>query len=65
MKNYIKAQSQKQLELIAVKSSEQKLHFSTSIKIVENDIHNVNKDIDRIYSEICKLGVEERISFPT
>ena len=52
LKNFIKVQSNKCLDTITSKSKEQKQHFSNSIKILENDIHTINKDIEKIFNEV-------------
>ena len=52
LKNYIKVQSAKCIDSISSKTKEQKQHFTNSIKILENDIHTINKDIEKIFTEV-------------
>lgn len=52
LKNFIKTQSIKCIDSINTKTKEQKQHFTNSIKILENDIHTINKDMEKIYEAV-------------
>ena len=52
IKNYVKSQTLKAIDQVNLKTKEQKLHFSNSLKIVENDIASLSSDIQKVYEAI-------------
>mmetsp|Transcript_42439 Transcript_42439/g.65117 ORF Transcript_42439/g.65117 Transcript_42439/m.65117 type:complete len:138 (+) Transcript_42439:3363-3776(+) len=56
IKNYIKTHFQKCVDAVQKRANEQQAHFSNSIKVIELDIQNVNKDLEKIFKELQNLS---------
>lgn len=56
IKNFVKDQATKSRKLISIKAKESSEHLINSIKLLENQISDINKDIGKVFGEITKIN---------
>lgn len=52
LKTFLKQHQEFIVDKLQTKLREQKQHMTNSIKTIENDLSNMNKELDKIYHEL-------------
>ena len=55
----MKDQATKSRKVISVKAKESSEHLMNSIKLLENQIFDINKDIQKVFAEISKINMKQ------
>jgi len=55
----VKDQATKSRKVISVKAKESSEHLMNSIKLLENQIFDINKDIQKVFAEISKINMKQ------